>query len=58
MPQILVKDEKDLRDWLAGMALVGLLGHPQAIEPYPHEEKYAKRAYALADAMLDERRKA
>lgn len=44
-----------LRDWFAGQALMGSLGH---IGPHEGPENEARRAYRYADAMLAERSKA
>lgn len=51
----------ELRDWLAGQALMGLLcavktGAPIGPDLTPkHLEPYTRRAYEFADAMLRER---
>ena len=45
-----------LREWYAGMALMGLLGSkwepPQAAAAVNEEQKIALRAFRLADAMI------
>ncbi len=50
----------DLRDWLAGQALVGILGSPSTPRPEvapfeQHAASIAEQAYSYADAMLRER---
>ena len=42
-----------LRDWFAGMALIGLIIRPDTCIP---ECPISARAYELADAMLDRRK--
>lgn len=42
-----------LRDWFAGQAIAGYCAAPDMIDPT--EERLAKAAYAIADAMLAER---
>lgn len=42
-----------LRDWFAGMAIVGTVNHPEA----SHFEEAAKQAYEMADALIKERYK-
>ncbi len=56
-------DGLDLRDWVAGQALAGILMHPATPRPgespmYQHAEALAEQAYAYADAMLRLRRRA
>ena len=53
-PEVGVPDNLDLRDWLAGQALVGLTMHAGGKLPY----LTAKEAYKLADEMMKARRKA
>ena len=43
-----------LRDWFAGQALAGFLGHP---EDTGKSDIAAKYAYEIADAMLAQREK-
>jgi hypothetical protein len=43
-----------LRDWFAGMALIGFCG---CIELHLLESEFAYKAYAQADAMIKEREK-
>jgi hypothetical protein len=48
-----------IRDWLAGMAMQGLLSHWQGLEENPSEEELnvgATSAYQFADAMLKARK--
>jgi hypothetical protein len=51
----------DLRDWLAGQALVGLLAAIKVGPPLNPDmtlkqmEPYTRRAYEFAEAMLKER---
>ena|SRR5579885_1300492 len=52
----------ELRDWLAGQALAGILANPNApkVESLPfeqHADSLAEQAYAYADAMLRRRGK-
>ena len=52
-PWEMMQEGMTLRDWFAGQALAGLMGHP-ALAPL-HEGNYpliADRAYLLADEML------
>ena len=43
----------DLRDWFAGLAMQGMLANPQVtVRP-----ETAKRAYYMADVMMEERKK-
>lgn len=44
-----------LRDWFAGLALEGMIAGSQGLEIT--REEFAAGAYALADAMLKERKK-
>ena len=44
-----------MRDWFAGMAMQGMLACP--IQPQSGPDMYARDAYALADAMIQERSK-
>lgn len=46
----------DLRDWMAGQALVGMLAS-RAVYPASDWAGMASEAYAAADAMLAERAK-
>ena len=49
-----------LRDWFAGQALAGILPVCARDTPTPDEtqtQAFARKAYALADAMLAERAK-
>ena len=41
----------DLRDWLAGQALIGLL-----VANTEHPQEIQNKAYEIADRMLDARR--
>ena len=43
------------RDWLAGLAMQGLLSNPERIESFVEEASCA--AYRLADAMINESNK-
>lgn len=49
-----------LRDWFAGQALAGMLGHPDVVgSPLAADfvASFADDAYAIADAMLVARQK-
>jgi hypothetical protein len=53
-------NELELRDWLAGQALTGILMSPNTPRPGEsplevHTAALAEQAYAYADAMLAER---
>lgn len=45
-----------LRDWFAGMALMGLTTH-NSVAPIMESRAHAMSCYALADAMLKAREK-
>lgn len=55
--------DRDLRDWFAGQALVGLLAAIKTGPPLNPDmsgkqlEPYARRAYDIADAMLLEKQR-
>ena len=49
-----------LRDWFAGQALTGVMAacaNDTRGQSEPHEAMFARKAYAIADAMLSERAK-
>lgn len=46
-----------LRDWMAGMALQGLVASDQQILDGDRAQFHARWAYYYADAMLSERKK-
>lgn len=45
-----------LRDWFAGQALAGMLACP-TMESGMRNEQYSRVSYAIADAMLAERKR-
>lgn len=55
--------DMDLRDWFAGQALIGLLAAVKTGPPINPDmtgkqlEPYTKRAYEIAEAMLQEKRR-
>jgi hypothetical protein len=52
----LFNKEADLLDWLAGQALAALLANPSVGLQYSRE-RLASEAYALAEEMMENRKK-
>lgn len=50
-------DGMTLRDWFAGQALTGFITACSSFSEIRDDETCAIRAYAMADAMLEERAK-
>ena len=49
--------DEAVRDYLAGQALVGLVARAAEEQTEPRMRELAVQAYALADAMMQERKK-
>jgi hypothetical protein len=49
--------EIPIRDWFAGQALIGLISGRSMLSGRKSAEEFAKSAYDLADAMVNEKRK-
>ena len=49
-------NDEDLRDFFAGLAMLGMLAHPDSDDSKP-ASIFANASYTMADAMLEARKK-